>query len=250
MKITCLKSTAPLFVSIKCQNSQSLLILTGLLPAAVIQTKTTCQPFNRLNLRISRLKRIASLMRPDKIVTACNRKTRKTSLRSTEPMHNSNQSHFLNFILLVAAFISSGCGLSQDNSSFPRPLKPVSGSISLDGKPLPGVVITFLPEQEGGSLSIGETDAQGVYRLSYVGMPGCAPGDYTVVLSYKTLADGKPLSNELRSGLILPEEALKAPERMPAKYAPGSSELKAAVPESGGVIDFKLTGPLGQARQP
>lgn len=164
-------------------------------------------------------------------------------------MHSS--SHHRNFLLTILfnALVLGGCGGESGNNSFPRPLKPVSGTITLDGEPLKGVVVIFLPDQEGGSLSIGETDAAGKYRLSYVGMPGCASGEYMVILSYKTLGDGKPLSNELRSGLILPEEALKAPERMPARYAPGTSELKATVPEGGGVIDFKLTGPLGEARR-
>lgn len=140
--------------------------------------------------------------------------------------------------------LAGGCGPHADLANLPRPLQPVSGRVLMDGKTLAGVVLSFLPSAEGGSLSIGETDADGRYRLSYVGMPGCPPGDYDVVFSYKTLADGKPLSLELQSGLILPRDALNASERMPKKYAPGSAGLKATVAPGGGSIDFALVGPI------
>jgi len=144
----------------------------------------------------------------------------------------------------VCLLLAGGCGPHADLANLPQPLQPLTGRVLLDGKPLPGVVLSFLPKAEGGALSIGETDAEGRYRLSYVGMPGCAPGDYDVVFSYKTMNDGQPLSLELQSGLILPKEALSASERMPKKYAPGSAGLKATVPMGGGMIDFMLEGPL------
>ena len=150
--------------------------------------------------------------------------------------------HHLKIAFCLILF--GGCGPHSELANLPRPLVPVSGRVVMDGKPLAGVVLSYLPSAEGGALSIGETDAEGRYRLSYVGMPGCAPGEYDVIFSYKTMSDGQPLSLELQSGLILPKEALNAPERMPKKYAPGSPGINATVPAAGGTLDFALEGPL------
>lgn len=138
----------------------------------------------------------------------------------------------------------AGCGPNADPSNLPPRLQPVTGTITIDGKPLPGIVVTFVPVEEGGSMTLGETDKDGRYRLSYVGMPGCAAGEYRVMLSYKTLENGEPISLDTQSSLIISTEAAKAEERLPEKYVSQASTLKAFVPAEGGVIDFQLTGPL------
>lgn len=99
-------------------------------------------------------------------------------------------------------------------------------------------------------MTVGETNAEGKYRLSYVGMPGCAPGPYQVMLSYKTSPDGNPVTLEMQSALIMPKEAAQAVERMPAKYSAGTTTLSAEVPENGGTLDFELEGELLKLPEP
>jgi hypothetical protein len=62
-------------------------------------------------------------------------------------------------VLLVA---SSGCGGQGDRP----PLGRVSGTVTLDGQPLPDVRVTFAPES--GRPSAGRTDGSGRYELLYV----------------------------------------------------------------------------------
>lgn len=155
--------------------------------------------------------------------------------------------------IFLGVGVLSVVGCSSDSGSttgsMPR-LKPVSGTITMDGKPLEGAVLTFLPVDEKGSMCVGETDEAGKYKLSFVGMPGCAPGDYQVMMSYKTGTDGNVVTLGMQSALVLPKVAFNAVERMPKDYAPGTTVLKAKVPEEGGVIDFDLKGPLLEAVKP
>lgn len=145
--------------------------------------------------------------------------------------------------LSLVMTLQIGCRSSEPVNAIPK-LKPVTGKVSLNGKPLEGVIVTFLPKEEGGSMTVGETDENGQYKLSYVGMPGCASGPYQVMLSYKTTADGKPVTLAMQSALIMPKEAAGAVERMPEKYMGGKSTLSADVPDEGGQIDFSLEGEL------
>lgn len=152
--------------------------------------------------------------------------------------------------LATLLFDCTGClNESSPKSELPK-LKPVSGKITMDGKPFPGVIVTFLPKDEKGSMSIGESDETGTYKLSFVGMPGAAAGDYQVMMSYKTASDGSVVDLKTQSALIMPKRAVGALERMPAAYAPGTTTLTAKVPEAGGFIDFDLKGPLNEAPAP
>lgn len=137
----------------------------------------------------------------------------------------------------------TGCQDGDDQSLVPQ-LKPVSGIITHNGQPLQGVVVSFLPTAEGGTLSVGQTGNDGKYKLSYLGMQGCTPGQYQVMLSYKTTPEGKVVSLEMQSALIMPKEASQAIERMPKEYSPGNKTLKATVPAEGGEISFEIKGEL------
>jgi hypothetical protein len=70
-------------------------------------------------------------------------------------------SHLLTCIALV--FVASammGCG--NDGPE----LAEVTGVVTVDGKPVPGAVLTFVPTG-GGSPSYGGTDTLGKYRLMF-----------------------------------------------------------------------------------
>ena len=82
-------------------------------------------------------------------------------------------------LTLVALAAAVGC------DTRPYRLAPVSGSITLDGEPLAGVVINLQPMTQGGEPpgpgSTGKCDADGRYTLETLhGEPGAVVGTHRV----------------------------------------------------------------------
>jgi hypothetical protein len=48
----------------------------------------------------------------------------------------------------------------------PSPFQYVEGLVTLDGVPVEGATVTFRPQEKGGMMAAGITDAQGIYRLN------------------------------------------------------------------------------------
>jgi hypothetical protein len=65
-----------------------------------------------------------------------------------------------------------------------EPPAKVSGTVTLDGKPLAGATVTFEPVEKGGKKATGKTDENGAYVLttSKAG-DGALPGKYKVTVS-------------------------------------------------------------------
>ena len=63
-------------------------------------------------------------------------------------------------------------------------LVPVSGTVTLGGRPLPDALVRFVPVGETrGSVGSGRTDAQGKYELyNNRAEPGTAVGEYRVTI--------------------------------------------------------------------
>jgi len=68
----------------------------------------------------------------------------------------------LSAVLIGISTLFLGCG---GGAEVPE-LGTVSGTVTVDGNPLEGVVVTFQPVA-GGRSSVGATDAEGRYSLSY-----------------------------------------------------------------------------------
>lgn len=62
--------------------------------------------------------------------------------------------------LIALAIFCGGC-------SEGLPLAPVSGVVTLDGKPVKGALLEFVPQQPGGSTSYGTTDENGRYKMYF-----------------------------------------------------------------------------------
>jgi len=97
-----------------------------------------------------------------------------------------------------------GSGCSGGSSG----LVPVSGKVTVDGKPLTSGWVSFRPDKTKGNTSAEEPNAeinsQGEYTLRTRGKPGAPPGAYKVVVSSsgavtpdntKVAAESKPLVN-------------------------------------------------------
>jgi hypothetical protein len=115
---------------------------------------------------------------------------------------------------------------------------PVSGTVTLDGEPVSGVMVTFSPgDTTRGGICTGITDESGRYELKdgqqHVGAP---PGQYAVTCSKFVMPDGSLFTSD---GSISPMEA-GAKELFPQYSQEGGSELTATVPAGGGTIDFDL----------
>jgi hypothetical protein len=75
--------------------------------------------------------------------------------------------------------------------SGPRTPVPVSGTVTLDGKPVEGATVTFLVlgDDKEGRPATGQTDKTGTFHLKTGNEDGARPGEYKVVVSKNDLAD-------------------------------------------------------------
>ena len=138
-----------------------------------------------------------------------------------------------------------GCG--------PRVVRyPVEGVVTLDGEPVKGASITFMPRGKGRP-GIGETDADGRFALREAGMhDGVPPGDYDVLVMLalwskaKTtkIPTGPPDENGKPTDLV---EVVEVPPYVtkwivPERYSQReSSGLSASVKASARDLAFALT---------
>jgi len=136
-------------------------------------------------------------------------------------------------ILLFSVF--AGC--SNPEAGAP-PGERVSGTVTLDGKPVPGATVIFLPVgSTPGDACTGVTDQSGKYELkNRYGKPAVPVGEYKVTCS----VGGGPGSDAPAGGAApAPAPSVTIPPRYALEH---ESDLKAKVPAGGGTIDFKLTG--------
>ncbi|WP_165246353.1 hypothetical protein [Paludisphaera soli] len=135
--------------------------------------------------------------------------------------------------LVVAAVV--GCG---DSSEPPR--LPVSGKVTLDGKPLPAGQLTFVP-LDGRTASVAEV-RDGAFQTD--GSTGPAPGRYQVEI-YAVESTGKTIPSPDIPGATIEEERDLVPERYNVK-----SELTAEVkPDGDNAYEFALTSQAPAARK-
>lgn len=127
-------------------------------------------------------------------------------------MHSTTFSILTVSIALLS--LIGGCG----RGDLP-PLGDVSGTVTLDGEPLSGVIINFKPET--GRAATATTDEKGNYTLTYTyGVKGTKLGPSTVMFEW-------PLGESGR--------------KIPAKYVGLNSELKVDVGDGGNELNFDLT---------
>ena len=117
----------------------------------------------------------------------------------------------LGCLIFIALLV--GCGKSNAD------VAPVSGVVTLDGRPLEFAIITFQPE--GKSPAAGRTDKDGHYELLYKrGVMGAPVGPNRVTI-------------------MLDVDLAKKPQNVPARYNT-QTELQHEVKPGPNVIDFDL----------
>jgi len=109
-------------------------------------------------------------------------------------------------------------------------LVPVAGTLNVNGKPLDGVTITFIPEiaknNRGGSATTGADGSFTVTDLTQ-NLPGLAAGKYTVAYSRMRMPDGSappvPKEGETVNPGMIRTETLPAHFQSPDPRSPGST---------------------------
>lgn len=125
--------------------------------------------------------------------------------------------------VVASCLLISIVGCSNNPAKYPE-TGAVSGTVTLDGEPLEGAAVSFIPAE--GRPSKGKTDAQGKYVLRYAGgIQGAMLGPCKVSIT-KTVAD------EATETMV---------EMLPARYIGAESELTAEVTDGQNTFDFALT---------
>ncbi len=117
---------------------------------------------------------------------------------------------------LVVLIALMGCALGCSSGSTSRiPTFRVTGTVTLNGKPVEGAVVNFIP-LEGKSSAIGSSDAQGNYSLStYAPADGAPEGQYKISISK---FDGAP--PPAAAAAATPPPGTLAPGGLPEDYTP------------------------------
>ncbi len=127
-------------------------------------------------------------------------------------------------VLAAVTCLSLGCG----GGDGPQ-LGSVTGTITMNGVPVPGVNVTFIP-QDKGSPSYGGTDQNGKYRLLFnQHRTGAQLGKHNVVIKNRE-SETDDSGNRILSGVVV---------TIPQKYSePGT--LSTEVQSGQNKLDFAL----------
>ena len=135
-------------------------------------------------------------------------------------------------LLGFALVLGLGCGSGK--------FAPVSGTVTMNGKPLAGALVIFSPIAKEGSIdagpgSSGKTNEKGEYTLtSDTGRTGALVGKHRVSVSLMNPGIGESDDRRRRGQLV---------NQVPVKYN-GKTELTYKVPAGGtDKADFALKSP-------
>ncbi len=140
----------------------------------------------------------------------------------------------------LVAVAAAGCGDGDETSSYA--LVPVTGNVTLDGKPFEGAKVLFTPQgnvpDTPGSDTTGK---EGNYKIMYRGRAGVAPGKYLVSVT-KTIGDTSPQPE----GESASEHALSAMQSEMATAAAAAKAGKRAAPVIITLSEKREVGPKGE----
>lgn len=141
--------------------------------------------------------------------------------------------------------ISVVCGLlGCSGAPSPPSTYPVSGKVTLNGKPVEGANLTFIPKTAGdGATASGSTDAEGNYRLFQGSLNGAQPGSYKVILEAWVPKPGASIPAEMKNDKGQLAAMGLATQVIPTKYVdPAQTDLSADVDPNpaGNTFNFDL----------
>jgi hypothetical protein len=141
---------------------------------------------------------------------------------------------------LCLSFPLLGCGGPD------RPVTvSVSGTVMLDGQPVEGATVNFLPQDQAkGRAAVGKTDSTGKFTLStFEAGDGAMAGSYQITVARPTLDSVAQME---KGGSVSDAEVSKEAESVgppiPTKYSNvKTSGLTATVSESENTIPLELS---------
>ena len=134
-------------------------------------------------------------------------------------------------VLLSLGAVVSACAIGAGCRSGVE-LLPVSGVVTLDGKPVDQATVLFKPES--GPVAYGQTNADGRFELSTAGRKGAVPGKHKVSIT-KTKVSG------VGNDEMVDPEKVKTEWIVPQKYTdPEKSGLTAEVARGKTAFEFDL----------
>ena len=147
-----------------------------------------------------------------------------------------------------------GCGLSISvlgcGGGGPKPEKlvPASGIVKLNGRPTPGVRLSFRPIENtkavGGCWAI--TDNDGKFKvIHFSSKEGIPPGKYEVLFSRRVKPDGSPLGDNESPTMVESRESISAMYNDPSR---AGMHNRIEVPEKG-VTDLDFTVSLATPKK-
>jgi hypothetical protein len=134
----------------------------------------------------------------------------------------------------LSALVALGCGGD-------RPVA-VKGVVNLDGSPLAGATVTFLPVGDSGRPATGETNQEGVFRLTSLKIDdGAYPGEYRVIITKISPIEPPPPTDSGEPNAVLKHyQSLKSQKRtslLPSLYATfATTPMRCTVPTDGKVV--------------
>lgn len=160
------------------------------------------------------------------------------------------------FLILspMTVLLLQGCGGSSDLPT----LVPVTGTVTVDGKPMAGVTVRFYPMKDGesqpGRTPSGITDESGKFELTYSGNNrGAIPGQYFASVSFEDWQPEYPEGFDAESASAAERKKYETPPVQIAPQFSGSETSLEVEVKSGGNEPFKFdveswSGPVAGKR--
>lgn len=137
------------------------------------------------------------------------------------------------FCLLAILLVTVAVGCKKS-----RVYVPVTGTLTLEGKPIAGATVSFLPVAPDGTAAAGRTDESGTFSLSSGPESGCLVGDYKVSC---VKVETKNISDPRATGLVT-TKTVTSKNELPSKYADASvSGLTVTVKKGMEPVKLELT---------
>jgi len=86
--------------------------------------------------------------------------------------------YFFGIVISWVCFVAPGCGLENP------PLNDVSGEVRYNGKPLPNMILNFMPAEGRPSQAITDADGKFPHAAYSETRNGLMTGDYDVFISF------------------------------------------------------------------
>jgi hypothetical protein len=151
--------------------------------------------------------------------------------------------------LALSALAIQGCGGAGKPPEPKLDLVPVTGVVTLDGKPLADATVSFLFDgkpPEGFDASGCKTDSFGKFIVMTGSKPGTVPGRYKIVVSRLVSPDGSPVKSDPSTGFDMQMRKMggELKELVPERYSNlEKTELSAVVAAGEKTeVELKLSG--------